>query len=65
MASPQQQAKEKEAQKKAVVAAATTVGGAALLAAGFTVTGPLALGAGAVLGYRWLKYRIDNGMRFT
>ncbi|MBL8605043.1 MAG: hypothetical protein JNK72_24150 [Myxococcales bacterium] len=56
--------KQSEARKKAVVAAATAAGSVAVVAAGAPVLGAVGLGASAYLGYKWLKYRIDNSLRF-
>jgi len=57
--------KESEARKKGLVAAAATVGAVALGVAASPAMGVVGLGASAWLGYRWVKYRIDNGIRFT
>ena len=58
--------KETEARKKGFVTAATAVGSvAAGVALASPAVGVVGLGAAAVLGYRWIKYRIDNGIRFT
>lgn len=65
MAGSIQDTKASEARKKGVVAAATAVGAVAVAVAGAPVAGAVGLGASAYLGYRWLKYRIDNGIRFT
>ncbi len=57
--------KKKEATKKGVVAAATAAGSVALLATTSMVTVPvIGLGVSAVLGYRWVKYRIEHSIRF-
>lgn len=64
MTSPSQKAKETEATKKAAIAAATAVGSVAVVVAGAPIAGAVGLGVSAVLGYRWLRYRIENGMRF-
>ncbi|MEZ4409092.1 MAG: hypothetical protein R3A52_21870 [Polyangiales bacterium] len=64
MASPTQNNKVEEAQKKAAIAAATTVGSVAVIVAGAPIAGAVGLGVSAVLGYRWIRYRIDNSIRF-
>lgn len=64
MASPMQESKKNEAIKKGAVAAVAAAGGVAVAVAGFPVTGAIGIGAGAFLGYRWLRYRIENGLRF-
>lgn len=57
--------KKKEATKRGALAAAATAGSVAVMVAGGPVTLVAAgLGASAVLGYRWVKYRIDNSIRF-
>lgn len=56
--------KQSEARKKAAIAAATTAGSVVVIVAGAPVAGAVGLGVGAVLGYKWLKYRIDNSLRF-
>lgn len=65
MAGSVQQAKVSEARKKGVVAAAAAVGSVAVAVAASPVAGAVGLGASAYLGYKWIKYRIDNGIRFT
>lgn len=65
MAGSAQQTKVTEARKKGVAAAAAVVGSVAVVAAGAPIAGAVGLGASAYLGYKWLKYRIDNGIRFT
>lgn len=65
MASSFQQTKVDEARKKGAVAAVAAVGSVAAAVAGAPVVGAVGLGATAYLGYRWIKYRIDNGIRFT
>jgi hypothetical protein len=57
--------KESEARKKGFVTAAAAVGSVAMGVAVAPAAGVVGLGATAYLGYRWLKYRIDNGIRFT
>lgn len=64
MASPTHEAKKTEAMKKGAVAVVTTVGGVAVAVAGAPVAGIVGVGVGAILGYRWLRYRIENGIRF-
>lgn len=56
--------KESEARKKGLVTAAA-VGSVAMGVAVAPAAGVVGLGATAYLGYKWLKYRIDNGIRFT
>jgi len=58
------ESKQKEAQKKGAVAAATAVGTVAAAVAGVPVLPVVGLGVSAWLGYRWIKYRIDNSIRF-
>ncbi len=53
-----------EARKKGAIAAAAAVGSVAVAIAASPVVGAVGLGVSAVLGYRWVKYRIDNSMRF-
>ena len=65
MGSPTQEAKKAEARKKGTIAAAA----AGVTVAAAVASAPVVLvGAGvagtAVLGYRWLKYRINEGLRF-
>lgn len=66
MTSPSQNSKQTEARKKGTVAAAATAGSVVLLAVpGVNLAvGAVGLGVSAVLGYRWLRYRIQNGLRF-
>ncbi len=64
MASPSQSAKVNEARKRGAVAAVVVVGGVAAAVAGAPVTAAVGLGAGALLGYKWLRFRIENGLRF-
>jgi uncharacterized protein YhdP len=64
MAPPSQQTKTQEARKKATIAAATAAGSVAVAIAGAPAVGAIGIGVSAVLGYRWLRYRIENGLRF-
>ncbi len=57
--------KEAEARKKGLVTAAAAVGSVAMGVAVAPAAGVVGLGATAYFGYKWLKYRIDNGIRFT
>lgn len=63
MASPQQ-GKREEATRKAVTAAATAAGSAVVIAAGAPVAGAVGLGVSAYLGYKWIRFRIENSIRF-
>ncbi len=64
MAGSAHEAKKAVAVKKAAVAAVTTLGGVAVAIAGSPVVGVVGVGVGAILGYRWMRYRIENGIRF-
>ena len=64
MASPSQQSKSQVALKKGAIAAATAAGSVAVAIAGAPAVGAVGIGVSAVLGYRWLRYRIENGLRF-
>jgi hypothetical protein len=64
MASSSRQDKVDEARKKGAIAAVTAVGSVAAAVALSPVAGAVGLGASAWLGYKWVKYRIDNGLRF-
>ncbi len=65
MAGSRRDTKASEARKKGAVAAVAAVGSVAAAVAGAPVVGVVGLGASAWLGYKWVKYRIDNGIRFT
>ena len=64
MAESTRQQKEKEAQKKGAVAAAATAGSVAVIVAGAPIAGAVGLGVSAFLGYKWVRYRIENSLRF-
>lgn len=65
MPSPSQEAKKAEARKKGAVAAVVGAASVTALVAGAPVVlGVAGVGASAVLGYRWIKYRIKEGIRF-
>ena len=65
MGTPVMEAKKAEARKKAAAAAAVAGVTTAVAVAGAPI---VVVGAGvagsAILGYRWLKYRIKEGIRF-
>ncbi len=52
------------AKKKAVVAAATAVGAVGLGVVVSPFVGVIGVCGAAYLGYDWIRYRIDNGLRF-
>lgn len=67
MSSPSHEAKKAEARRKGTVAVATAAASVAALVAAPAIpvaVGVAGLGASAVLGYRWVKYRIKEGIRF-
>ena len=66
MSNSSQEAKKAEARKKGTVAAATAAASVAVLVAvpAAPALGVIGLGASAVLGYKWFKYRIENSLRF-
>ena len=64
MAGSAHEEKKAEAARKATVAAVTTLGGVAVAIAGAPVVGVVGVGVGAILGYRWVRFRIENGIRF-
>ena len=63
MASAQQE-KRDQATRKAVATAATAAGSAVVIAAGAPVLGAVGLGVSAYLGYKWIRFRIENSIRF-
>ena len=66
MASPSIEAKKSEAKKKGAAAAVAAAASVAVLAApGLPVAlGVAGLAGSAVLGYRWVRFRIKEGLRF-
>jgi hypothetical protein len=65
MPSPSLEAKKAEARKKGTVAAVTAAASVAAFAVGAPpVIGVLGLAGSAMLGYRWVRYRIQEGIRF-
>jgi len=65
MESSSMKAKRSEANKKGAVAAVATAASVAALVAGAPVVlGVAGLAASGVLGYRWFKYRVKEGIRF-
>ncbi len=65
MAGSSQQTKVEEARKKGIVAAVTAAGAVGAAVASAPVVAVVGFGASAYFGYKWIKYRIDNGIRFT
>lgn len=65
MASPSQDAKKAEAKRKGAVAAVVGAASVTAMVVGApVVVGVAGLGATGVLTYRWIKYRIKEGIRF-
>ncbi len=64
MTSPSQNSKQKEAAKKGAVAAAAAAGSVAVIVAGAPIAGAVGLGVSAFLGYKWVRYRVENSLRF-
>jgi hypothetical protein len=64
MASPSQESKKAEAKKKGAIAAAAGVATAVAFVVAPPVVGIAGIAATGLLGYRWVRYRIKEGLRF-
>lgn len=58
------ESKKAEAQRKAITAAATAAGSAVVFAVASPVAGAVGLGVSAYLGYKWIRFRVENSIRF-
>jgi hypothetical protein len=55
----------KESRKRGILTGTAVVAtGVATATVGFLPLGVLGLGASSVLAYRWIKHRMDNGIKF-